>query len=487
MKKFFLTTPIYYVNDSPHIGHAYTTIACDIISRYKKLIGKNVFFLTGTDEHGLKIDKKSKQEGYKNPKEFCDFISLKFKKTWKLLDVNYDFFIRTTDKMHKKIVQRFLIDLKERGYIYKAKYKGYYCTGCEDFLTEKQLKSGKCLIHKKKPDMIKEENYFFNLKKFLPEIKKKILNDEIKIRPIQRRNEVLGLLEQNLDNFSISRDKKRVSWGIEVPWDNTQTIYVWIDALLNYYSAPKISGESEIWPPDLHLIGKDILKFHTIYWPALLLANHQELPNTIFIHGYFSIKGEKMSKTLGNVISPYDLVERYGKDATRYLLFSVFPFGNDGDISFEVFDNIYLSDLVNGYGNLVMRILGLSNMLIINKWNQDKRFKTLINLIKKRIDKHYQELNLYEIILELRRFTKFLDSVIEKEKPFKFNKKSSKFKNLIGNLLESIRIMNILISPIMPKIADKVKNNIGNLSNELRYSVKEFKIKKEDVLFKKLD
>lgn len=357
---FFVTTPIYYVNDKPHIGHAYTTVMADVFARfYRKIIGKeNVFFLTGSDEHGAKVAKSAESRNL-STQEFVDSVSEEYKNLWKILDISYDEFFRTTDSRHKKVVQDYLQRLYDNGYVYKAKYKGLYCVGCEKFLPLDETVNNVCAYH---PNTIlveqEEENYFFKLKHFSELVKNEIKKQSFKILPKERENEILSKINNGINDISISR--AGVSWGIPLPWDGSQTVYVWIDALLNYYSATKIyPGKEKFWPPSLHLMAKDILWFHSLVWESLLLADKIELPKTVFAHGFFTVDGQKMSKTLGNVIDPAVLIKEYGSDATRYLLISSFSFGNDGDISLENFKEKYNSDLANGIGNLTARIAKL--------------------------------------------------------------------------------------------------------------------------------
>ncbi len=358
--KFYITTPIYYVNDKPHIGHAYTTIAADVIARFYRQKRYDVFFLTGTDEHGAKNAESAKAAGLK-PQEFVDQMSELFRLTWKNLNIKYDDFIRTTDQFHVDAVNKFMARLKENGDIYEDKYEGLYCTGCEKFMTEKELVEGKCPDHKRKPKKIKEKNYFFRLTKYLDRVEERIISDQIRIRPAERKKEVLGLFKQGLKDFSVSREK--VKWGIPLVFDEKQVIYVWVEALQNYISAIGYGADEKRfnywWPANLHLMAKDILKFHAIYWPALLMAVGLETPKEQFIHGFFTIDGQKMSKTLGNVINPNELVDVYGSDATRYLILSQFPFGQDGDVKESLFTEKYNSDLANGLGNLVSRTSNL--------------------------------------------------------------------------------------------------------------------------------
>lgn len=367
MRKFYVTTTIYYVNDVPHIGHAYTTLVGDVVARYwqKKFGKENVFFLTGTDEHGQKIQQVAMEKRL-SPKDFADSVVPRFQEAWKLLDINYDFFIRTTDPRHEQVVAELLEKVRKNGYIYKGIYKGLYCVGCEKFLTESDLIDGKCPLHpNKNPEYQEEENYFLKLKELSLEVLKRIEGGKYEIFPQKRKNEIVSRLKQGVEDISVSR--AGVSWGIPLPWDKSHTIYVWVDALINYYSATQfLKGKERFWPADVHVIGKDITWFHTVIWEALLIAAGIELPRAILAHGFFTIDGQKISKSLGNVISPWQLVEKYGSaDAVRYLLLTATQTGEDADISFQKLDEKYQSDLANGLGNLVQRVAKLSEGLKI--------------------------------------------------------------------------------------------------------------------------
>lgn len=357
-KRFYITTPIYYVNDVPHIGHTCTTVIADILARYHKLKGEDVFFLTGTDEHGAKVAEAAAAEGL-SPKEFCDKVSRTFSGIWPRLNIQYDFFIRTTNPEHERIVQEVLTKIYQSGDIYKARYEGLYCVGCEKFISEDELVNGHCPLHPNQTvQKQSEENWFFRLSKYVPVLIEAIENKNhpyhYEIAPENKKNEVLARLKAGIKDLSISRSQ--VTWGIPVPWDNSQTIYVWVDALLNYYTATRITGKEDFWPADIHLIAKDILWFHTVIWEALLLAAGLPLPKKIFIHNFYSVDGQKMSKSLGNVISPQELINKFGVDGTRYLIATSFPAYDDSDVGMERFTKKYNADLANGLGNLVARI-----------------------------------------------------------------------------------------------------------------------------------
>ena len=365
---FYITTPIYYVNDRPHIGHAYTTVAADVLARYHRLRGDEVFFLTGTDEHGKKIADAAQAAG-KTPQAFTDEVAGEFQSVWKELDISNDKFIRTTSSEHKTRVREIFTKLKAaktplgNDVIYEGKYKGLYCTGCEKFITEREIENNRCPLHPNKElEKVSEKNYFFRLTDYLGSIKEKIVNDELLILPAKRKAEVLGFFKQDLQDFSVSRES--VTWGIELPFDTTQIAYVWVDALSNYITALGYPDSPEkfkiFWPADLQLMAQDIIKFHAVYWPAILMALDLELPRAQFVHGFFTINGQKMSKSLGNIINPLDLVATYGSDVTRYLLLSQFSFGSEADVLAERFKEKYNADLANGLGNLVSRV---ANML----------------------------------------------------------------------------------------------------------------------------
>src|SRR3989344_2923364 len=355
-KKFYVTTPIYYPNDVPHLGHAYTTIAADILSRWNKILGKEVFFLTGTDEHGKKIERISKEKG-KTPKQFIDELVPKFKEAWRKLNIQYNYFIRTTDKEHEKVVREVLQKVYDKGDIYLGEYEGYYCTGCEAYYTEKDLINGCCPIHKKKVEILKEKSYFFRLSKY----KKKLLDLYEKnkgfISPENRRKEIINRVKEGLNDLSISRTS--FEWGIKLPFDNNHISYVWFDALLNYYSATRINKREKFWPADVHLIGKDIIWFHTVYWPAMLLSAGIELPKKIFAHGWWTLNNEKISKSRGKVINIDELISIAGVDSARYFLFRSAPFGEDGDFSEKALVERHNNELADKLGNLISRVSSL--------------------------------------------------------------------------------------------------------------------------------
>ena len=361
---FYITTPIYYVNDVPHIGHAYTTIAADVLARYWRLRGREVFFLTGLDEHGQKVQQAAAKAGI-DPQVHCDKLAPKFETLWKKLNVSNNGFIRTTDSEHTSIVQRYLQQLYDKKLIYKDSYTGWYCTFDERFWTEKDVESGLCPDCKRPVEQLSEQNYFFKMGQYRDRLIEHIKTHPNFIRPESRRNEVLGFLQnQKLGDLSISRPKSRLSWGIELPFDNNYVTYVWFDALVNYMSAleylprEKPAGD-RFWPANVHLVGKDILTTHAVYWSTMLMALNLPLPETIFAHGWWTVDGEKMSKSRGNVVDPNKMVDEFGADAFRYFLLREVPFGQDGDFSLTGMVARINSDLANGLGNLLSRTLTL--------------------------------------------------------------------------------------------------------------------------------
>lgn len=454
MNKFYVTTPIYYVNDVPHIGSAYTTIAADVIVRFHKQIGDKTFFLTGTDEHGAKIEEAAKKAN-QTPREYADKISDEFKKAWKLLNIEYSRFIRTTDDDHVKTAQIFLQKLYDNGSIDPKPrlYKGLYCIGHEKFMLPDELVDGLCPEHKTRPIEQSEENYFFRLSKFQKQLTDLIKSDELKIRPASRRNEILSKLAEGLEDISISR--KSVSWGIPLPFDKTHTSYVWIEALINYYT---FASPLKIWPPDLHIIGKDILWFHAVIWPAMLLAIDEKMPQEIFAHGFFTINGQKMSKTLGNVISPKDLVEKFGVDGSRFLLLTAFAFGEDGDISWEKFTEKYNADLANGLGNLVARVAKLCENSNFSQSVPTE--KTATHLLE--VEEYSKALSEYKLNAAISfvwaKITN-LDKFINEEKPWELDKNNNpKLKAVLAHAVDEIQEIAALLEPFLPETAKKIES-----------------------------
>ncbi len=451
--KFYITTPIYYVNAKPHIGHTYTTVASDVLARWHRQIGNQTYFLTGADEHGAKIEEKAIEAG-KQPREFTDEIAEEFKRAWQMLNISNDNFIRTTDAKHMKAVQNALQYMYDKGDIYLGKYEGLYCRGCEQYKSEKDLVNGKCPEHGTEPEKMSEECYNFKLSKYQDQLLDKIKKDELKILPVEKKNEMLSFYEkEGLTDISFSR--KNVKWGIPLPWDKDQTAYVWADAFLNYLTGLDWDGSGgqapAMWPADAQIMSKDILRVHTTIWPAMLLSLDLPLPKLIFIHGYFMIDGQKMSKSIGNVISPEDLVDKYGVDATRYLLMSATVFGNDGDIGWNKFDEKYNADLANGLGNLVARI---SNLLEKNKIKTELKEGG-----NKKLTKEYGQLmedyKFDEVLKMLWQVFRRSDETLSEKKPWKIEN-LNEIKDILEPIAQNILDTVFLLQPFMPEISEKI-------------------------------
>ena len=464
-KKFYITTSIAYTNAQPHLGFGLESVQADVIARHHRLLGEDVFFLTGTDEYGRKVVEAA-EEADKTPKKFCDGISAKFRNLKEILNLSNDDFIRTTDqKRHWPAVKKAWLGLKKSGDIYKKKYRGLYCSGCEAFITRKDLMNGKCVIHQKKPELIEEENYFFRLSKYSKRIEKIVKGDTIKIIPQSRKREMLNFLKQGLEDISFSRPRKDLGWGIPVPDDETQTIYVWGDALINYISALGYSKNSskfkKYWPADVHCIGKDIQKFHCLIWPGMLLSLNLPLPKTIFVHGFITASGQKISKSLGNVIDPFGLVKKYGTDPVRYFLLREIPPTEDGDFTYEKFEGRYNSDLAKGLGNLVARVITMAKKIkLVDTGYQParlNRFQTTVNKTWESYKKALDEFKFNEALAAIWGLIGFCDKYIEKERPWEENEKQ---KEVIGNLLFVLKEIAELLKPFLPETSEKILEQI---------------------------
>ncbi len=460
-KKFYITTSIAYANAPPHIGFSQELIQVDVLARHHHLLGEDVFFLTGADEHGVKVARAAEEVG-KSPKEFTNDISAKFRKLTKILNLSNNDFIRTTDKKrHWLAVEKVWLKLKEKGDIYKRKYKGLYCVGCEAFITKKDLKDGKCIFHQKEPENIEEENYFFCLSKYSKKIEKIIEEDKVKIIPQSRKNEVLNFIKQGLEDISFSRPRKDLKWAIPVPNDPSASVYVWADALSNYISALGYAENSnkfkKYWPANVHCIGKDILKFHGAIWPGMILSLGLLLPKTILVHGFITVSGQKMSKSLGNVIDPFELVKRYGTDPVRYFLLREIPPTEDGDFTYQKFEQRYNSDLAKGLGNLVARVItmAINSKLQITNHKQIPNFKiqTIIKKTRTTYKKTLEVFKFNEALIAIWELISFCDRYIEKEKPWE---KSKKQKQVISNLLLAVSEIARLLEPFLPETSKKI-------------------------------
>lgn len=459
MEKFYITTSIVYTNAYPHLGFALESIQADVLARWNRALEKDVYFLTGTDEHGSKIAKKAKELN-KSPQDFVDEISKKVKELTGVLNLSNNDFIRTTDKKrHWPVVEEVWKKLKENDDIYKKTYEGLYCIGCEAFVKEKDLEDGKCSIHQKKPELVEEENYFFKLSKYQDEIKKRIEKDELQIIPETRKNEVLGFIKQELEDISFSRSKEKLEWGIPVPGDDSQVMYVWADALSNYISALDYDkGEKfkKYWPADIHCIGKDILKFHAIIWPAMLLSLKIDLPKKIFVHGFIGVNGQKMSKSLGNIVDPFELVEKYGTDAVRYYLLREIPSSEDGDFTYEKFEQRYNSDLASGIGNLLARVRTMAEKVGFKNGNI-KDVESEITKTQKAYKKALEEFKFNEALKSIWDLISFCDKHIEREKPWERQENSAK---TLDNLLIVLDNIAELLEPFLPETSEKIKKEI---------------------------
>lgn len=450
--KFYLTTSIAYVNAPPHLGFALELAQADTIARWRRQQGDDVFFLTGTDEHGAKIARAAEAAG-KDPRGFVDENAAKFKALKNLLNISWDDFIRTADqKNHWPQVVDLWSKLVAAGDIYKKSYRGLYCVGHEAFVTEKDITAGVCKDHGKAPEVIEEENYFFRLSKYAEEIKTRIKNQELRIVPESRAKEILNFIEHGIEDISFSRPRKDLAWGVPVPGDDAQTIYVWADALANYLYPKKQ------WPVDLHLIGKDILRFHALYWPAMLLSARLPLPKALFVHGHITVDGQKMSKTLGNVIDPVELVKKYGADAVRYYLLREIPPTDDGDFSFQKFEERYNADLANGLGNFTARVLTLAlkiNLMISDINNIE--IKNKISDVQKLVDQKLSEYKFHEALAVVWDLIAFGDNYINQTRPW-----ATKDEMVISNSVFILKSVANLLNFFLPETAEKIKSNIEN-------------------------
>ena len=505
-KKFYITTPIYYPSANFHIGHCYTTIVADAIARYKRLTGYDVFYLTGTDEHGEKIQKKANEAGV-TPKEYVDKIVANAKDLWKSLDISYDKFIRTTDEEHVKCVQKIFERLYKQGDIYKGEYKGLYCTPCESFWTETQLINGKCPDCGREVHEVSEEAYFFKLSKYQDRLVKYYEENPDFIEPESRKNEMINnFIKPGLADLCVSRTS--FDWGIPVTFDDKHVVYVWLDALTNYISALGYLSDDDslfkkYWPCDLHIVGKEIIRFHTIVWPIMLMALDLPLPKKVFGHGWLVIDGGKISKSLGNYKDPREYIDAYGVDAIRYFALREVPFGSDGSFSEEALINRTNGDLANILGNLVNRTIGMINKYFDGEVSNKGVSEEIDNNLIKEADSLYIKVENYMNNLEV---PKALDSIfdlfrslnkyIDETTPWilaKDDSKKDRLATVLYNLIEGIRIGTVLLRPFIPETTEKIFKQI-NTDNTSYDSVKEFggyksgtKVGIPEVLFKRIE
>lgn len=471
---FYLTTPIYYANDAPHIGHAYTTVAGDVLTRWHRQRGESVWFLTGTDEHGQKIMNTADANGV-SPQEWCDrLVETAWKPTWSSLNIAYDDFIRTTESRHTVRVQRFLTQLKDAGHIYSGKYEGPYCVGCEEFKLPADLDDGKCLIHGTVAEIVSEENWFFRLSAFVPQLLAHYEEHPEACEPASVRNEVLSFLQSGVQDLSISRSS--LDWGIPVPWDTKQVIYVWFDALLNYGTAVGLGDPAdseggrkfaEVWPPDVHLIGKEISRFHAVIWPAMLMAANLPLPKKVFAHGWLLVGGEKMSKSKLTGIVPADITSHFGVDAFRYYFLRAIPFGSDGSFSWEDMSARYTSELANDFGNLASRLIAMIEKYcdgLIPAVASDESLAGALSAAVATADSAIEVLDFQTAINSIMEFCKRVNGYVTEQQPWVLAKDPAnkvELEKVLYNTADSIRALAVLLHPIMPATTEILWESLG--------------------------
>jgi len=492
VKKFYITTSIPYVNAPPHIGFALEAVQADVIARYHRLLKEDVFFLTGTDEHGIKIARKAEEAG-KSPREFVNEISERFRELKKALNLSTDDFVRTTDaQRHWPSVEKVWNKIKERGDIYKKKYRGLYCVGHEAFILEKELVGGRCPIHQKEPEVVEEENYFFRLSKYADKLKKAISRNKIKIIPETKKKEALNLINQGLEDISCSRLRESVKWGIPVPGDDSQIIYIWFEALINYISALGYAENSpkfkKLWPADLHCVGKDIFKFHSLVWPAMLLSCGLDLPKKIFVHGFINVAGQKMSKSLGNIVNPFELAEKYGTDPVRYFLLREVPPTEDGDFTYERFEERYNSDLASGIGNLLSRVSKMAEKTADSEGRvaiNIKNAKEVIPQIKRakiNYGKYLGEFRFNESLKSIWELIGFCDKYCDTKRPWEGGEGGAL---AIKNLLYVLAEIGKMLAIFLPETSAKILNQVKIISEKGRALT--IQINKKGPLFPRLD
>jgi methionyl-tRNA synthetase len=467
---FYVTTPIYYVNAAPHLGHAYTTIAADVLARHHRQRGEEVFFLTGTDEHGEPVADAAHALGIE-PQELADRNAERFKALAPQLGASNDFFIRTTDPEHERVVQEVLSAVRENGYVYEGTYEGWYCPRCADFKADNEIDEGnRCPIHHIELTREQEDNYFFKLSAFQEPLERLYEEREDFVAPRTRYNEALSFIRSGLRDVPLTRHKLR--WGVQVPWDPEHVFYVWFDALLNYYSALSYARPGEdltdrLWPASYHLIAKDILRFHVIYWPALLMAAGLELPERVFVHGYLLMEGEKMSKSLGNVLDPFAVIERFGADALRFYLFRDVSFGGDGSVSTTAFEQRYETELANELGNLASRTISMvlryrDGAVVAGAPDPvlEEDFAGLTDLVSAHLDRAELTLALDEIWQRVRRLNRY----VEERAPWKLAKDpdaAAELDRVLGSLMEGLRAVTVLLWPYLPDTAERLLGALG--------------------------
>lgn len=469
MNTFYITTPIYYVNDVPHIGHAYTTIAADVLARHHRQLGDDVFFLTGTDEHGNPAARAAQKRGL-SPTEHVNEMVVKFQQLARTVNATNDFFIRTTDNEHCEAVQSFIQQLYEKGDIYLKSYSGLYCSSCETFYQEKDLVGGKCPDHGTVPDLIEEENYFFRLSRYQQALLDFYDGHPDFVKPTTRFNEARSFIDQGLEDISISR--ATLDWGIPIPWDRKQVVYVWVDALLNYITALQYARPenlvSRYWPADYHLMAKDILKFHAVIWPALLMASGYDLPRHLFIHGYLLMGGQKMSKTRGNVLDPFEVMEKYGVDAFRFYCFREVTFGQDGVISMEGFESRYNAELANELGNLLSRTVAMVSKycgsVVPEPSSSESSFAVQVQQLGIDTGSALANVELTACLEHIWHFVRGLNKHVEDSAPWRLARDEAnrgQLDDVLYELVEGLRVCALLLYPFMPEATVEILRRLG--------------------------
>ncbi len=509
-KKFYITTPIYYPSGKWHIGTCYTTIICDALARYKRMQGYDVFYLTGTDEHGQKIQKVATSNGVE-VKKYIDGVVDELKRLWDLLDISYDKFIRTTDEYHEKAVQKIFQKLYDKGDIYKSAYEGWYCTPCEAFWTKTQLVDGKCPDCGREVELTKEESYFFKLSKYQDRIQKLIEDDKDFLQPVTRQNEMLNnFIKPGLQDLCVSRTS--FDWGIKVPFDPKHVVYVWIDALTNYITALGYGGEDEelfkkYWPADVHMMGKEIIRFHSIIWPAILMALDLPLPKKVYGHGWLMFNNDKMSKSKGNIVDPFILCERYGVDALRYYMLKEVPFGQDGNFTNEIFLKLHNSDLANDLGNLVSRVTAMVAQYFdgvipapTDCYDIDKELIALAEKMYPTVTAYMDEMRVPEALETIFKVIQRANKYIDECTPWilaKSEEGRERLKTVLFNLCETIRMTSVILQPFLTQTPAKIFGKLGikdgmgltDFDSIVKFGVKidGLKVDKGEQLFQRID
>ncbi len=473
---YYVTTPIYYVNAAPHLGHAYTTIAADILARHHRQRGEEVFFLTGTDEHGEPVVQAAEREGI-TPRELGDRNAPRFQQLVARLEATNDFFIRTTDPEHEARVQEILQRVHDNGYVYAGKYEGWYCPRCADFKTEAEIAEGNtCPIHGIPLDWEEEDNWFFRLSAFQEPLERLYAQREDFVLPRVRYNEALSFISQGLNDVSLTR--ARTKWGVAVPWDDSQVFYVWFDALLNYVTALSYAREGvdlfeRFWPADYHLIGKDILKFHCVYWPALLMAAGYDVPHRLFVHGFLLSEGQKMSKSLGNVLDPLVVIDKFGADALRFYSFREVTFGNDGSVSTAGFETRYETELANEYGNLASRTLAMVGRFhdgTVPDVDVDPELQADFDGLAEQVAARLDAADLTGALDDIWQRVRRLNRYVEERAPWKLAKQEGAEEDLavtLRSLAEGVRVVTVLLQPYLPHSAEALLGALGRPELEL--------------------